>query len=183
MRYHAIAIILLMISASLAGCTSEEEGYKDVDEMMGNIDGTGNGTTDGGEVKAMYNFDAEDSPTSTTDDMDDTLIRGEMSHDKAYYNETGDLVSREWNLGIEWDNLSITITTSSNETYTCELNGSDCSILQETDNNEWESNEVISLKEGGSVDICSEITSESCVLQVLFLVNGVEEGNVTVSVA
>jgi len=45
MRYHAIAIILLMISASLAGCTADEgSSTDDVDDTVENIGGTSNET-------------------------------------------------------------------------------------------------------------------------------------------
>ena len=75
MRYHAIAIILLMISASLAGCTSEEDGYKDMDEMMENIDGTSNETVNQTTNDTAVN-ETTDNTVQYVGFMDNTSVDG-----------------------------------------------------------------------------------------------------------
>lgn len=64
-----------MMTASLAGCTSEEDGYKDVDEMMENIDGTSNETVNQTTNDTAVN-ETTDNTVQYVGFMDNTSVDG-----------------------------------------------------------------------------------------------------------
>ena len=92
------------------------------------------------EAGSLNQYKAEDHPTATTDGMTDNLMR------LSFVNGPDDLT---------WSFLTITLFDEEDgKTYKCSPNGADCSVGEETADTVWSGDEVISIAEGGSTDIC-----------------------------
>jgi hypothetical protein len=87
-------------------------------------------------------YKAEDHPTATTSGSDDNLMRLTFTHGLD---------------NLEWALLIIILFDEEDGTsYTCTPGGYDCDIGEETADSIWEGSEVISIKEGGSTNICGQ---------------------------
>ena len=86
---------------------------------------------------------------------------------------------------LQWSFLTVTLyDESSGQTYKCTPNGEDnCAINEETKDDAWQGNEIITLSENG-VDICGESTT--CELKVVLQYKGKtiagQSGVITVNV-
>ena len=108
------------------------------------------------DIEEQNQFKAEDHPSATTDGMTDNLLRLSFTHGPE---------------DLEWAFLRITLFDEEDGiTYICEPGGYDCSIGEQTSDTVWSGDEVISLAEGGSTDICGAAGSgaegASCELKV-----------------
>ena len=94
------------------------------------------------EAGSLNQYKAEDHPTATTSGMTDNLLR------LSFTNGPDDLT---------WSFLTVTLFDEEDgTTYKCTPGGADCDIGEETADASWGGSEVISIKEGGSVDICGQ---------------------------
>lgn len=104
MRYHAIAIILLMISASLAGCTSDDTSAdNDVDDTVENIDGTSNET-----VNQTTN---DTAVNETTDGGNETIDNGNSTTNNTVqyigFMDNSTVNGYQMNLGENFSNIGL----------------------------------------------------------------------------
>jgi len=107
-------------------------------------------------------YNAEDHPSATSDQMTDNLLR------LSFTNAPDDL---------EWALLTITLFDEEDgKTYMCTPGGADCTVTEETADSIWKANEIIGIAEGGSTDICGAAggaEGNSCELKIQISYNGV----------
>ena len=131
-------ILMVAITVVLAGVL-----YVWASELAGN-------QTDAG---SLNQYKAEDHPTDATDGKTDSLLR------VSFTNGPDDL---------SWSFLTITLfDEEQGKTYKCTTGGEACNVVEEKVDSAWKGDELITLAEGGSEDICTAPAAESgCTLKV-----------------